>query len=192
MATETATRTRPLIPTGTWKVDPAHSTVGFSVKHMGIANVRGKFTEFEGTLEVKENLADSRAYGTVEVASIDTDEQQRDKHLRSPDFFDVERFPEIIFESTRVEAIDEESSRVTGNLTMHGVTREIKLDVLIQGSDTDPWGNTRAGLEAVGCLNRSDFDMKFNQALGSGNLLVGDRVAVLLDISAVLQSSSAA
>jgi polyisoprenoid-binding protein YceI len=187
MATETATRTRPLIPTGTWKVDPAHSTVGFSVKHMGIANVRGKFTEFEGTLEVKENLADSQAYGTIKVASIDTDEPQRDEHLRSPEFFDVERFPEITFESTRVDAIDDESSRVTGNLTMHGVTREIKLDVLIQGSDTDPWGNTRAGLEAVGCLNRSDFDMKFNQALGSGNLLVGDRVALLLDISAVLQ-----
>src|SRR5512140_2349442 len=160
MATETATRTRPLIPAGIWKVDPAHSTVGFSVKHMGIANVRGKFTEFEGTLEVKEHLADSRAYGTVKVASIDTDEPQRDEHLRSPDFFDVERFPEIIFESTRVQAIDDESSRVTGNLTMHGITREIKLDVLIQGSDTDPWGNTRAGLEAVGCLNRSDFDMK--------------------------------
>jgi polyisoprenoid-binding protein YceI len=183
-----ATRTTPLIPTGTWNVDPAHSSVEFSVKHMGIANVRGKFTEFEGTLEVKENLSDCRAHGTVKVASIDTGEAQRDDHLRSPDFFDVVEFPEIAFESTHVEGIDDECSRVTGNLTMHGITREIKLDVLIQGTDTDPWGKTRAGLEVIGTLNRGDFDMKFNQALGSGNMLVGDKVAVSLDISAVLQS----
>ncbi len=182
-----ATRTTPLIPTGTWTVDPGHSSVEFSIKHMGIANVRGKFTEFEGTLEMKEELAASRARGSVNVASIDTGEAQRDEHLRSPDFFNVEEFPEITFESTRVEAVDEESSRVYGNLTMHGVTHEIKLEVLIQGTDTDPWGNTRAGLEVVGKLKRSDWDMKFNQALGSGNVLVGDRVAVTLDISAVLQ-----
>ena len=99
-----------------------------------------------------------------------------------------EPYPEIAFESTHVEAIDDESSRVKGNLTMHGVTKEIKLDVLIQGTDTDPWGKTRAGLEVIGTLNRSDFDMKFNQALGSGNVLVGDKVKVALEISAVLQT----
>jgi polyisoprenoid-binding protein YceI len=113
---------------------------------------------------------------------------RRDEHLRSPDFFNAQEFPEITFESTRVEAIDEDSSRVFGNLTMHGVTREIKLEVAIQGTDIDPWGNTRAGLEVVGKLKRSDFDMQFNQALGSGNMLVGDKVGVSLDISAVLQS----
>ena len=183
-----ATRTTPVIPTGTWTVDPAHSSVEFSVKHMGIANVRGKFSEFDGTLEMKEELGASRAYGAVKVASIDTGEAERDGHLRSADFFNLEEFPEITFESTRVEAIDEDSSRVHGNLTMHGITREIRLEVVIQGTDTDPWGNTRAGLEVVGKLKRSDFDMKFNQALGSGNMLVGDKVAVALDISAVLQS----
>jgi polyisoprenoid-binding protein YceI len=183
-----ATRTAPVIPTGTWSVDPAHSSVEFSVKHMGIANVRGKFTEFEGTLEMSEDLAASRVRGSVKVASIDTGEAQRDDHLRSPDFFNVEAFPEITFESTHVEAIDEDSSRVFGNLTMHGVTHEIKLEVAIQGTDIDPWGNTRAGLEVVAKLKRSDFDMKFNQALGSGNMLVGDKVGVALDISAVLQS----
>lgn len=183
-----ATRTAPVIPTGTWTVDPAHSGVEFSVKHMGIANVRGKFSDFDGTLEMNEQLTASTVRGSVKAASIDTGEAQRDDHLRSPEFFNVEEFPEITFESTRIEAIDEDSSRVFGNLTMHGVTHEIKLEVAIQGTDIDPWGNTRAGLEVVGKLKRSDWDMKFNQALGSGNVLVGDKVAVSLDISAVLQS----
>ncbi len=189
MATGTGTRTTPVIPTGTWKVDAAHSSVTFSVKHMGIAKVRGKFTEFEGTLEVREDLAHGRIYGTVKVASIDTGEAKRDEHLRSADFFDVERFPEITFESTRVEAIDDEMTRVTGNLTMHGVTREIVLEGMTQGTDIDPWGNTRAGVEGVGKLLRSDFDMNFSQALASGNKLVGDKIAISLDVSAVLQAS---
>jgi polyisoprenoid-binding protein YceI len=182
-----ADRTKSLIPTGTWTVDAAHSTVGFAVKHMGIANVRGQFTEFQGTLEVGEDLASSSARGSVKVASITTDEEQRDKHLRSPDFFNVEEFPEILFESTLVEAIDDESMSVVGNLTMHGVTQEVRLKAVVQGTDTDPWGNERAGLEVVGCLKRSDFDMKFNQALGSGNVLVGDKVNMSLSISAVRQ-----
>jgi polyisoprenoid-binding protein YceI len=185
--TGSTTRTRSVIPPGTWEVDPAHSSVQFAVKHMGIATVRGKFTRFEGTLEVGEDLASSKAYGKVDVASIDTGEPDRDAHLRSADFFDAEHYPEITFESTRVEPLDSESSAVYGNLTMHGVTKEIRLDVNVEGVDTDPWGNERVGLEASGTLNRSDFDMKFNQALGSGNLLVGDKVNMSLDISAVRQ-----
>jgi polyisoprenoid-binding protein YceI len=181
------TRTAPVMPTGTWSVDPAHSSVEFSIKHMGIANVRGHFGEFEGTLEVKENLADSRAYGTVKAASIDTGESQRDDHLRSEDFFNAGEFPDITFESTRVEAVDDESTRVHGNLTMHGITKEICLDVRFQGTETDPWDKLRTGLAVVGTLNRSDFDMKFNQALGGGNVLVGDKVKMALEISAVLQ-----
>jgi polyisoprenoid-binding protein YceI len=180
-----ARRTKSHIPEGTWTVDAAHSTIGFAVKHMGIANVRGRFTEFEGTLVVGEDLASSSAQGCVKVASITTEEEQRDEHLRSEDFFNVEEFPELTFESTRVEAIDDESTKVCGNLTMHGVTREVKLKVVVQGVDTDPWGKERAGLEVVGVLKRSDFDMKFNQALGSGNVLVGDKVNMSLDISAV-------
>ena len=188
MSTQTAAvRTTPIVPPGRWIVDPTHSSVEFAVKHMGIATVRGRFTEFEGTLEVGKDFASSRAFGKVLVASITTNDEARDAHLRSPDFFDVEHFPEITFESTRIEAIDEESSQVFGNLTMHGVTREVKLEVNISGTDKDPWGNTRVGLEAVGSIMRSDFDMKFNQALGSGNMLVGDKVTISLDISAVKQ-----
>jgi polyisoprenoid-binding protein YceI len=180
-----ATRTTSLIPTGTWSVDPAHSSVEFAVKHMGIANVRGKFTDFEGTLRVGEDLASSGAHGIVKVASITTDDEQRDAHLRSPDFFDVDEYPEITFESTQVKAIDDESSHIVGSLTMHGITREVKLTAVVQGTEVDPWGNDRVGLEVVGVLKRSDFDMKFNQVLGSGNVLVGDNVNVSLDISAV-------
>ena len=112
---------------------------------MGIANVRGKFTEFEGTLEMKRDLADGRTYGTVKVASIDTGEAQRDEHLRSADFFDAEQFPEITFESTRVEAIDDERTRVTGNLTMHGITREIVLEGLTPGHRHRPVGQYSRG-----------------------------------------------
>jgi polyisoprenoid-binding protein YceI len=189
MARTTAgARTESLIPPGTWNVDPSHSSVQFAVKHMGIATVRGKFTKFEGTLEIGADLASSRARGSVDVASIDTDEADRDAHLRSADFFDADQFPQITFESTRVEPIDEESSTVYGNLTMHGVTKEVKLEIVVEGTDTDPWGNERVGLTGVGVLKRSDFDMKFNQALGSGNMLVGDKVNVSLDVSAVRAS----
>jgi polyisoprenoid-binding protein YceI len=127
-------------------------------------------------------------HGTVQVSSIDTNEEQRDEHLRSPDFFDVENHPEITYELTRVEPIDDESSHAYGDLTMHGVTHEVKLQVVLEGTDTDPSGNERAGLEAIGTLLRSEFDMKFNQALGSGNMLVGDKVKVALGISAVKQA----
>jgi polyisoprenoid-binding protein YceI len=188
MATTTS-RTAPIVPAGTWAVDPTHSSVDFAVKHMGIANVRGKFQEFEGTLEVGADLASSKARGSVDVASITTNEQQRDEHLRSPDFFDVENYPKITFESTRIEPVDAETSHVYGNLTMHGITHEVRIEVVPSGTDTDPWGNARVGLEAVGVLKRSDFDMKFNQALGSGNVLVGDKVTLMLDISAVRQEA---
>jgi polyisoprenoid-binding protein YceI len=178
-------RTTSLIPVGTWVIDPAHSSIAFSVKHMGIATVRGRFTEFEGTFVIGDDLASSTARGTVKVASITTNEDQRDAHLRSADFFNAAEYPEITFEAKHVEAIDDESSQLIGSLTMHGVTRDIKLTTVVQGTDVDPWGNERAGLEIVGVLKRSDFDMKFNQALGSGNVLVGDSVKLSLDLSAI-------
>jgi len=176
-----------IVPTGTWNVDPAHSKVGFAVKHMGIATVRGEFTEFEGTLEIGQDLSTARAHGTVKVESVDTNEPQRDTHLRSADFFDAEQYPELQFESTRIEALDDEEFRITGNLTVHGVTNEVVLHADMQGTDTDPWGNERVGLEITGQLSRGDYGMTFNQALGSGNMLVSDKVKLALDISAVKQ-----
>jgi polyisoprenoid-binding protein YceI len=181
--------TSTVIPTGTWTADPSHSTVGFAVKHMGIATVRGEFNEFTGTIEIGDDLSTAKAYGTVKVESVDTKEPQRDDHLRSPDFFDAAQYPELTFESTSIEALDDEEFRITGNLTIHGVTNEIILHADVQGTDTDPWGNERVGLEITGQLSRGDYDMTFNQALGSGNMLVADKVKLSLDISAVKQSA---
>jgi polyisoprenoid-binding protein YceI len=184
-----STTTPTLIPAGTWSVDPAHSKVGFAVKHMGIATVRGEFTAFEGTLEIGQDLSSAKAHGTVKTESVDTNEPQRDDHLRSPDFFDAAQFPELSFESTSVEALDDEEFRITGRLTIHGVTNEIVLHADVLGTDVDPYGNERVGLEVTGQLSRGDYEMKFNQALGSGNMLVSDKVNLALDISAVKQSS---
>jgi polyisoprenoid-binding protein YceI len=180
--------TSTLVPTGTWAVDKAHSKVGFAVKHMGIATVRGEFKDFEGVLEVGDDLTTATARGTIKVASVDTNEPQRDEHLRSPDFFDAEQYPELTFESTSIEALDDEAFRVTGKLTLHGVTSEVVLHGDVQGTDVDPWGNERVGLELTGQISRGDYGMKFNQALGSGNMLVADKVKLVLDISAVKQA----
>ena len=176
------------IPTGTWTVDGAHSKVGFAVKHMGIATVRGEFKEFEGALEIGEDLASSRAYGTVKAASVDTNEAQRDEHLRSADFFDAANHPELAFESRSIEQVDEDTYRIVGDLTLHGVTKELVLEAEINGVDTDPYGSEKVGLEVTGQLSRGEYGMKFNQALGSGNMLVADKVKLALDISAAKQS----
>jgi polyisoprenoid-binding protein YceI len=177
--------TSTVVPTGTWTVDPAHSKVGFAVKHMGIATVRGVFGEFSGSLEVGDEI---KASGSVQAASVDTNEAQRDEHLRSPDFFNAQEHAELTFTSTAIEADGDDTFTATGDLTMNGVTREVQLKAEVQGVDTDPWGNERVGLEITGQLSRGDFGMTFNQALGSGNLLVADKVKLALDISAVKQA----
>ena len=183
-----STATETLIPTGTWTVDPAHSAVGFSVKHLGIATVRGRFEEFEGTFEIGEDLSKARAYGTAQVSSINTDEPARDEHLRSADFFGAESNPELRFESTAIRALDEDTFEIEGDLTMNGVTNPVTLTADFQGTETDLWGNERVGIEVMGQVKRGDWDMTFNQALGSGNLLVGEKVTLSLDISAVKQA----
>jgi polyisoprenoid-binding protein YceI len=177
-----------LAPAGTWNIDPAHSKVGFAVKHMGIATVRGEFKDFAGTIEIGDDLGSTSAYGAVKVASVDTNEPQRDEHLRSADFFDAADHPELAFTSTRIEALDEETFRITADLALHGVTNEVVLHADVQGTEIDPWGNERVGLEVTGQLSRGDYGMTFNQALGSGNMLVSDNVRLALDISAVKQA----
>jgi polyisoprenoid-binding protein YceI len=172
------------VPTGTWAVDPSHTRVEFQVKHLGISTVRGHFSDFEGVLVLGDH---ANARGSVSAASVDTNEPKRDEHLRSPDFFDVEQHPRIEFESTAIETVDEDTFRIAGDLTLHGVTRELVLDVEITGAGTDPWGGERVGLEVTGELDRSDYGMTFNQALGGGNLLVSDKVKIALEIEAVKQ-----
>ena len=181
----TATLTRTALPTGTWNVDTAHSKIGFAVKHMGIATVRGEFNEFEGVLELGEDLSEARAYGTVQVASVDTNQPQRDDHLRSADFFDAENHPELRFESTEIEQVDDDLYRITGDLTVHGVTNEIELEAEYLGTEIGSQGEERIGLEVTGRLSRSDYEMRFNAALGSGNAVVSDRVKLALDVAAV-------
>jgi polyisoprenoid-binding protein YceI len=176
-----------LVPTGTWKTDAVHSTVGFSVKHMGVSTVRGQFTDYDGTLEIAAD-GTATAHGTVKSASVNTNEPQRDEHLRSPDFFDAVTYPELTFSSTSITPDGEDTFKILGQLTIHGVTQDVELDAEVTGSDVDPQGNTRVGLEITGELSRKDFDMKFNAALGSGNLVVSDKVKLALDISAVKQA----
>lgn len=185
--TTATTTTETLVPTGTWAVDPAHSRVEFRVKHLGIATVRGNFGEFEGALEFGED-GSGRAYGTVAAASVDTNDSKRDAHLRSEDFFEVERYPAIAFVSTSIERTGESTFAIAGELTLRGVTRELTLQGEITGTEQDPWGNERVGLEVGGEIDRRDYGITFNQALGSGNVLVSDRVTLHLDISAVRQA----
>lgn len=172
------------LPVGTWTVDPAHSSVEFEVKHLGIAKVRGSFGEFEGQLVVAEDGAVT-ASGSVEVATIDTKETARDEHLRSPDFFDIANHPKITFHASRVEQVDEDTFDITGDFTLHGVTKELTLRAEVGGTEQDPWGNERVGVEATATISRGDHGMKFNQALGSGNVMVSDKVKLVIAVSAV-------
>jgi polyisoprenoid-binding protein YceI len=182
----TATATPVGIPTGTWSVDPSHSGVEFRVKHLGIATVRGEFEQFEGALEIGDDSA--RAYGTVVASSVNTNDAKRDEHLRSADFFHVESHPEIRFSSKSIVPTGDGEFRITGDLAIRGITREVTLSAEVTGTEEDPWGNERVGLEVSGELNRGEYGMTFNQALGSGNVMVSDKVKLHLDISAVKEA----
>jgi polyisoprenoid-binding protein YceI len=174
-----------LIPSGTWRVDPAHSAVGFAVKHVMISTVRGRFGEFEGEIEANGDLDAAEFRAAIRAASIDTNQPQRDEHLRSPDFFDAETYPEIRFESKRVEHVEHDRFRIVGDLSMRGTTREVVLEGTVEGTGRDPYGNDRIALDLRGELDRKDFGLTWNQALETGGVLVGDRVKLAIDVSAI-------
>ena len=153
---------------------------------MMIATVRGRFREFEGTLETSDELRDCRVHGTVKMASIDTGEPTRDAHLRSADFLDVERYPEARFESTSVEHLGGAVCSLRGELTLKGQMREIELEATLQGAGEDPWGNERVGVSARGTINRNDFGLTWQgPLLSGGGVLVGEQVTLVIDVSAV-------
>jgi polyisoprenoid-binding protein YceI len=176
--------------TNNWNLDTVHSGINFSVRHMVVSKVRGRFTKFTGNVELDESdLARSLVEATIDASSIDTGTAQRDEHLRSADFFDVEHFPQIRFRSTGIEKLGTELGaqryRLTGELTIRDVSREIALDVEYGGRGKDPWGNERVGFTVKGALDRKDFGLKWNQALETGGVLVSDRVEIELELQAV-------
>jgi polyisoprenoid-binding protein YceI len=171
----------------TWTIDASHSNVEFSVRHLMIASVKGRFAEVQGTVVTAEDdPTRTKIDVTIGAASIDTRMPQRDEHLRSADFFDVANHPTLTFTSRRVER-DGEDLRIVGDLTIRGVTREVVLAVTAHGRQTDPWGGTRAGFEATGRIKRGDFGLTWNQALEAGGVLVGDDVKLSIDVELVRQ-----
>ncbi|WP_020574111.1 YceI family protein [Actinopolymorpha alba] len=170
---------------GTWTIDPTHSEVGFTVRHL-MTKVRGAFRDFEGSIEVAEDQATSKATASIQLASIDTGTQQRDDHVRSGDFFDVEKHPSMTFTSTGLKP-GGDGFILVGDLTIKGVTKEVELEVEFLGVDNDAYGNTRAGFEATTKINRKDFGVDANVPLGGEKFLIGDQVSVNISVQAVLQ-----
>jgi polyisoprenoid-binding protein YceI len=171
----------------TWNLDPVHSTAEFKVKHMMISNVKGQFSGIKGSLMHDEaNPANSRVEAAIDATSINTRDPQRDAHLKSADFFDVEKFPALTFTSTRVTRNSDGETEVAGDLTIHGVTRTVVFTVEGPSEPAkDPWGNTRLGLAATTKINRKDFGLTWNAALETGGILVGDDVTISLDMQFV-------
>ena len=175
-----------LPPPGPWTIDPAHSSVGAVAQHLGISSVHGRFTEFRGRVEIApDEVEKSRVEAVIRAASIDTGNGMRDEHLRSPDFLDVEKFPEITYRSAGLTAAGSDRWTVHGELTLHGVVRPVDLDLAYLGTGADPWGGTRAAFRATTELRREDFAMNYNQVVQAGIAAIGTTLRVELDIQAV-------
>ena len=168
---------------GTWNVDPSHSGLNFSVKHLMVSKVRGRFGSFTGTLEVASDPLQSSVTATANVDSITTGDQGRDDHLKSADFFDAATFPTIEFKSTKIET-DGDDFVLFADLTIRGVTKNVKFELEFEGVGKDPWGNTKAGFTAEAEINRKDWGLEWNAALETGGVLVGEKVKLQLDIQA--------
>lgn len=172
----------------TWKLDGSHSSIGFSVKHLMIATVKGSFGKYEASFSGSEgDLSKATVEAQIDVTSIDTSNDQRDGHLRSPDFFDAEKFPTIDFVGKKIVGDAFGDFQIVGDLTIRGVTKEIALDVTFEGRAKDPWGNSRLGYTAKGKINRSEFGLTWNQALETGGVMVSDEVKISIEASFVRQ-----
>lgn len=179
--TAPATTTTPT----TWKLDPTHSTIEFSAKHMMFTTVRGRFGQFEGTIRTPSTKpSDASVEVVMQAASLDTRTEQRDAHLRSADFLDVEQFPTVTFKSTKIEGTREQFT-ITGDLTIRGVTKPVTLDVTYEGAGTDPWGGQRMGFSATGKIDRREFGLTWNQALEAGGVLVSNEIKLQIDAQVV-------
>ncbi|MFZ0389856.1 MAG: YceI family protein [Calditrichia bacterium] len=178
-----------LFASGTYVIDPVHSNIGFSVRHMVISNVEGEFQEVDAVLTWDEdNPENSAIKATVQTSSIDTDNEKRDNHLRSADFFDSETHPEMTFESKNIKKVDENEYIAKGDLTIRGITREVEVPITILGKIKDPYGNTRIGAQSSFVVNRHDFNLNWNKMLESGGLVVGEDVKINLDVQMIKQS----
>jgi len=185
--TVTSTETIPGYVTGTWTIDPVHSEVGFSVRHMMVSKVRGKFTSFEGEIVTGDNPLDAQVTATVDLTSVDTGNVDRDNHIRSADFFDADAHQTLTYRSTGVRAEDGDYV-LDGELTLRGVTKNVPLHLEIGGFGPDAFGGIRSGFTATGTINRKDFGVDFNAAMETGGVVVGDKVTIQLEIEAVLNS----
>lgn len=167
---------------GTYKVDVSHSTIGFKVKHLMISNVSGKFDKFNGTFEYDEKTKTLKSLsGNIEAASVNTENEKRDGHLKSADFFEVTKYPNLTFKLDKIS-----DDQAFGKLTIHGVTKDVKLDFEDNGSIVDPWGNTRVGLALSGKINRKDFGLTWNKALEVGGVVVGEKIKLDIELEGIL------
>jgi polyisoprenoid-binding protein YceI len=176
-----------IAPPGRWTVDPRHSVGEFAIKHLAIATIKGRFRDFEGTLEVQEVTGEVRGHGIVRVESIDTAEPKRDGHLLSPDFFDVDQFPEIKLVVRGIEPIEETRYRVLAEITIRGIRRSLMLDANVNGTARDPWENEHLSLDLAGSLNRKDFGLRWNQIVDSGPV-AGAEVRLAASLSLIRRS----
>lgn len=169
-----------------WSFDSSHSTVRFAVDHMVISEVEGQFTSYEGTVETsKDDFSDAKITFSIDINSIDTDDVKRDNHLKDKDFFEVEKYPKITFKSTSIEEVKKGKYTLKGNLTLHGVTKEVSLNMSYGGTIKDPWGNTKAGLKVTGTINRTDYNLKYNSIMEAGGLMIGEDISITCKVELI-------
>jgi polyisoprenoid-binding protein YceI len=190
MTTSAGTTSIPGYVAGTWDIDTVHSEVGFSVRHMMVSKVRGRFTAYSGQIATGENPLDSSVTADIDLSSIQTGAEQRDAHIRSADFFEVEKYPTMTYRSTGVRA-DGGDYVVDGDLTLKGVTKQVPLKLELNGFGPDPFGGTRAGFTATAEINRRDFNVNFSAPMQNGGAVVADKITIHLEIEAVLKAEKA-